>query len=500
MSTSNEVQPDFHSQLLPTLRKEEGFLSAQEVIPYYGLYIGGNILTRTPSIISKFTGILSVNGEIPQLLHNVSNDQKFPLKIQNHNIHLNQVLVLALDDHTSQTLFPYLRITYEFIQHHRLRYWYSPYLSLDQSNTTTLPSSTRKPTVNSTYTLPSPDARGGILVHCTLGISRSSAIVIAYIMMHSKITVSMACKIVQRARPWIRPNDGFLYQLYHLEYLLGLSILPVNPLPLSSSNTSFVYLSKDIETEFVKFPLTIEDVWNSNNYPVNTYGHTYIYMDDNNVLRTHRFNNSFQLPSNISSSTTTITNDNNTIFSSTFSHKPHNVACTLCVLHRLTHWYGIDWNTFEETYLNQLSTVSSTTIFQLPLSNNTIPKLNSNFQINNHPALVIMDCDTCHIPMIVLRIHLSNWKQTPSIIYQDMQQCLLSVINSYNINERTNHSASLSTNPSHTVYPYIDEQQRSIPDHAHAHLRTLQLPLSTNNNKLIHTSTVSSLPLLQSKL
>jgi protein-tyrosine phosphatase len=54
---------------------------------------------------------------------------------------------------------------------------------------------------------------GGVLVHCAYGISRSSTLVIAYLMKKLKISYSEAFSFVKRKRPMACPNRGFQEQL-----------------------------------------------------------------------------------------------------------------------------------------------------------------------------------------------------------------------------------------------------------------------------------------------
>eukprot|EP00759_Apiculatamorpha_spiralis_P051003 PhF_6_TR5086/c0_g1_i1/m.7135 len=53
----------------------------------------------------------------------------------------------------------------------------------------------------------------GVLVHCGAGISRSAAIVIAYIMWRHRIPYNGALSIVQQSRSACNPNVGFQQQL-----------------------------------------------------------------------------------------------------------------------------------------------------------------------------------------------------------------------------------------------------------------------------------------------
>ncbi|XP_020289127.1 dual specificity protein phosphatase 19 [Pseudomyrmex gracilis] len=56
-----------------------------------------------------------------------------------------------------------------------------------------------------------------ILVHCNAGVSRSPAIVIAYLMIVTKLSYDEAYDKVKAARSCIRPNDGFVKQLRSIE-------------------------------------------------------------------------------------------------------------------------------------------------------------------------------------------------------------------------------------------------------------------------------------------
>jgi len=57
--------------------------------------------------------------------------------------------------------------------------------------------------------------RGGqnVLVHCQQGISRSAAIVIAYLIKYHGMTYDSAHALVRNKRPCIKPNSGFVEAL-----------------------------------------------------------------------------------------------------------------------------------------------------------------------------------------------------------------------------------------------------------------------------------------------
>uniref|UniRef100_A0A5S6QW09 protein-tyrosine-phosphatase n=1 Tax=Trichuris muris TaxID=70415 RepID=A0A5S6QW09_TRIMR len=59
-----------------------------------------------------------------------------------------------------------------------------------------------------------------ILVHCFLGISRSAAVVTAYIMRRYKVDTDEALRRIRKCRPIVCPNDGFIRQL-HLFHVNG---------------------------------------------------------------------------------------------------------------------------------------------------------------------------------------------------------------------------------------------------------------------------------------
>jgi len=61
------------------------------------------------------------------------------------------------------------------------------------------------------------NAQGRVLVHCVAGISRSSAICIAYLMESESWPLKQALDHVKQCRDIIQPNDGFMLQLIAFE-------------------------------------------------------------------------------------------------------------------------------------------------------------------------------------------------------------------------------------------------------------------------------------------
>jgi protein-tyrosine phosphatase len=59
-----------------------------------------------------------------------------------------------------------------------------------------------------------------ILVHCNLGISRSTTLILAYLMKTYNATLYEAFKFLRHRRPIVCPNMGFLRQLIDYEHNL----------------------------------------------------------------------------------------------------------------------------------------------------------------------------------------------------------------------------------------------------------------------------------------
>ena len=63
--------------------------------------------------------------------------------------------------------------------------------------------------------------KGNVLIHCYAGISRSSSIIIAYLMKHNHMTFNNAFQLIKEKRGNVRPNSGFILQLKAYEKELG---------------------------------------------------------------------------------------------------------------------------------------------------------------------------------------------------------------------------------------------------------------------------------------
>ncbi|NXS26829.1 DS22A phosphatase, partial [Pomatostomus ruficeps] len=62
--------------------------------------------------------------------------------------------------------------------------------------------------------------RGGCLVHCLAGVSRSTTLVVAYLMTVTELGWESCLAATKAARPYVSPNAGFLQQLRDYERTL----------------------------------------------------------------------------------------------------------------------------------------------------------------------------------------------------------------------------------------------------------------------------------------
>ena len=80
------------------------------------------------------------------------------------------------------------------------------------------------------------DANENVLVHCHAGISRSTTIVLAFLMNKYQMTYESALEMVRERRPRIHPNRGFVDQL-KLYQEMGFT--------LNVNNENFVHFSEE---------------------------------------------------------------------------------------------------------------------------------------------------------------------------------------------------------------------------------------------------------------
>ena len=73
-----------------------------------------------------------------------------------------------------------------------------------------------------------------IYIHCTCGVSRSSTIVLAYLMWKTHSTFNEVYSFVKKIRPEIDPNNGFRRQLKLFEQLLNNNNYDLNQIDFES--------------------------------------------------------------------------------------------------------------------------------------------------------------------------------------------------------------------------------------------------------------------------
>jgi len=142
-----------------------------------GLYLGNIFSFRSVRALQEagITHILSVLSDpidLPDGLHNLK--------------HMH----IKIDDHCDEDLFCHFSKTNEFIEEAMES------LQVFQKNEDDLP-----------------PKKGGILVHCFMGASRSATVVAAYLMRKHSLPSAAAVERLRSIRPIVHPNAGFIQQL-----------------------------------------------------------------------------------------------------------------------------------------------------------------------------------------------------------------------------------------------------------------------------------------------
>lgn len=74
------------------------------------------------------------------------------------------------------------------------------------------------------------DSGHSVLIHCAGGVSRSTTILVAYLIQHERMTLQEAFQLVKEARPVMAPNAGFVQQLIDLEVAIHQRQTMKNPI------------------------------------------------------------------------------------------------------------------------------------------------------------------------------------------------------------------------------------------------------------------------------
>lgn len=81
---------------------------------------------------------------------------------------------------------------------------------------------------------------GKVLVHCQAGVSRSATITIAFLLRHSRMSMTDAYRFVKSKRQIISPNFNFMGQLLDFEQALNQGLVSRTLLPEVEEIETFV--------------------------------------------------------------------------------------------------------------------------------------------------------------------------------------------------------------------------------------------------------------------
>ena len=95
-----------------------------------------------------------------------------------------------------------------------------------------------------------------VLIHCAAGISRSTTLLLVYLMARLDMSLRDAFLLVKRRRPIVCPNSGFVKQLIHYETRLR----GAPSVALPSEISSYITLQDLIRDDLLKQGPLDEDV------------------------------------------------------------------------------------------------------------------------------------------------------------------------------------------------------------------------------------------------
>lgn len=131
-------------------------------------------------------------------------------------------LHVKLEDSHQENIYKFLTKTLRFIEDAFDKYYEEVYKSENSTNFSidsgiNSATSSKSSNMNTTLTINSKPKPPVFLIHCNLGISRSSSILIAYLISKYRICLYSAFKYVKDKRLQIAPNYSFLKQLKQFE-------------------------------------------------------------------------------------------------------------------------------------------------------------------------------------------------------------------------------------------------------------------------------------------
>jgi atypical dual specificity phosphatase len=98
--------------------------------------------------------------------------------------------------------------------------------------------------------------RGGrAVIHCVLGVSRSTSLVLAYLMKYKNMSLKHAFEMVSSKRPCVRPNPGFWRQL--IDYEKRIKSVPSTKIDTNSLGLNGAGASSNIYKTETSIPITI---------------------------------------------------------------------------------------------------------------------------------------------------------------------------------------------------------------------------------------------------
>lgn len=191
-------------------------ISVDEITP--GLFIGNMACVESEKVLRqlKTTAVVSVVSKYREPFPQVNTSyglRAHPPHPLEKLLDVENRLVIFVDDTRSDNIFRYFEGACEFIDHQLSM---GPFRDRTGLETAVHGGSRNRTSFHGDHTV---KQSGRVLVHCTLGISRSVTIVAAYIMWKWGSSATRALQYIQKRRNVSSPNEGFIDQLLVWEEL-----------------------------------------------------------------------------------------------------------------------------------------------------------------------------------------------------------------------------------------------------------------------------------------